>query len=214
MTTLLLIHGGLWEQMDAERFWHQPGVVTGLQQRGFGVLAPNRPVRPSTWTAEVDHLAAALPNQPITVMAGSNGCSPAVRLALTFPHFVARLVLAWPATACDPDIDARARHRLTEQGASPTAINALLAGRTLRGVTDDEISALRTPVGVLPSVPDNPTHQRHTVDALLSLLPQAEELPGCPEPPHPDFHHHATRFLDTITLFAKWSPTPSGRCDV
>lgn len=36
MTTLLLVHGGLWEEgMGAERFWRQPGIVAGLEKRGF-----------------------------------------------------------------------------------------------------------------------------------------------------------------------------------
>jgi hypothetical protein len=40
VTTLLLIHGGLWENIDAERFWYQPGIVTGLRQHGFEVMRP------------------------------------------------------------------------------------------------------------------------------------------------------------------------------
>lgn len=35
---LLLIHGGLWDKMDADRFWHKPGNVTGLQCQGFDAL--------------------------------------------------------------------------------------------------------------------------------------------------------------------------------
>jgi hypothetical protein len=34
LTTVLLIHGGLWEDMDARRFWHQPGIVAGLTRHG------------------------------------------------------------------------------------------------------------------------------------------------------------------------------------
>lgn len=42
MTTLLLIHGGLWEEgMDAARFWRQPGIVAALEHRRFGILAPD-----------------------------------------------------------------------------------------------------------------------------------------------------------------------------
>jgi predicted alpha/beta hydrolase family esterase len=202
VTTLLLIHGGLWDNMDAERFWYQPGVVAGLRQHGFEMLAPDRPHRPPTWSAEADHLSSVLPGQPTTLLAGSNGCSVAIRLAVACPQRIARLLLAWPATAGDPAIDARTRHRLTEQGASPQIIDALLSGETLRGVTDDELSNLSVPVGVLPSAPDNPVHQRRTVDALLRVLPRARELPGCPEPPHPEFPAHARSFLDTVTAFA------------
>jgi hypothetical protein len=46
---VLLVHGGLWEAgMDAERFWAAPGIIAGLQQRGFQVLAPTgRLARPA-----------------------------------------------------------------------------------------------------------------------------------------------------------------------
>ncbi len=40
------------------------------------------------------------------------------------------------------------------------------------------------------------------VDALRGLLPHADELPGCPEPPRPDFPAHLDRFLTTVTAFA------------
>jgi hypothetical protein len=64
MTTLLLVHGGLWEAgMDADRFWGQPGIVAGLQKRGFDVLAPDRPHQAPDWAAEASHLASALPGQ-------------------------------------------------------------------------------------------------------------------------------------------------------
>jgi pimeloyl-ACP methyl ester carboxylesterase len=187
--------------MDADRFWRRPGIVAGLRRLGFEVLAPNRLVRPPDWTSEVDHLAPVLSDRPVTVAAGSNGCSVAVRLALAFPDRVDRLVLAWPATAHDPAVDARIRSDLAELGASPTAIETLLAGETLRGVTDNELATINMPVGVLPSVPENPAHQRGTVDALRSLLPDAVELPGCPEPPRPDFPPHTDCFLKTVASF-------------
>lgn len=202
MTTLLLIHGGLWEQgMDARRFWHQPGTVAPLQGRGFEVLAPRRLHRPPDWKTEASHLASGLQSPPLTVIAGSNGCSAAARLALDFPGAVAGLLLAWPVTAGDPAVDAHDRARLAMLGASPEVIKTLLAGQTLRGVTDTELASLTMPAGVLPSVPGNPFHQRHTVDALLRLLPQAEELPGCPEPPRPEFPAHLESFLSTVVTF-------------
>jgi hypothetical protein len=68
MTTLLLVHGGLWEEgMDADRFWGQPGIVAGLEKRGFGVLAPDRRHQAPDWIAEASHLAAVLPRWPATV---------------------------------------------------------------------------------------------------------------------------------------------------
>jgi pimeloyl-ACP methyl ester carboxylesterase len=201
MTTLLLIHGGLWDDMDAERFWRKPGIVAGLQHHGLEILSPDRPRRAPDWATEVEHLAAALPDRAITVVAGSNGCSAAVRLALTHPERVDRVLLAWPATAGDHDVDAHARTSATAQGASQRVVDALLAGQTLRGTTDTELSTITQPVGVLPSVPENPVHQRRTVNALLRVLRHPVELPGCPEPPHPTFPTHADAFIQTVVRF-------------
>jgi hypothetical protein len=78
----------------------------------------------------------------------------------------------------------------------------LLTGQALRGVTDAELATLQMPIGVLPSVPENPVHQRHTVDALLRLMQHVEKLPGCPEPPSPEFPLHLGRFLTAVTQFA------------
>jgi pimeloyl-ACP methyl ester carboxylesterase len=199
-SAVLLIHGGLWEEgMDADRFWATPGISASLDREGFTVLTPNRPHRPPSWEAEVEHLAPTLPGDPVSVVAGSNGCSVAVRLALAFPDRIVRLLLAWPATAGDPAVDARTRIGLTELGASDQNIRALLDGQTLRGVTDTELARLKMPISVLPSVPENPFHQRHTVDALRRLQPDSDELPGCPEPPRPDFGPHLAQFLASVT---------------
>jgi len=118
VTTLLLIHGWLWDDMDAEHFWHQPKIVAGLRHHGFDVLTPDRLPRAPDWTAEATHLATSLPDRPVTVLAGSNGCSAAIRLALTHPDRVERLLLAWPATAHGP-LDTRTQHRLADRGATP-----------------------------------------------------------------------------------------------
>ncbi|MGW2786444.1 alpha/beta fold hydrolase [Streptomyces populi] len=184
--------------MDADRFWAAPGISGGLERKGLTVLAPNRLRRPSSWDAEVEHLAPDLPGPPVSVVAGSNGCSVAVRLALAFPDRIERLLLAWPATAGDPAVDSRTHIRLTGLGASDQIIRALLAGHTLRGVTDTELATLKMPISVIPSVPENPFHQRQTVDALRRLLPDSDELPGCPEPPHPDFRPHGDQLLDSV----------------
>ncbi|AEV83636.1 hypothetical protein ACWT_2805 [Actinoplanes sp. SE50] len=205
MTTVLLIHGGLGEDMNADRFWHRPGVVTALRRHGVDVVAPDRLRRPTDWTAEADHLTTLLPGHPVTVVAGSNGCSAAVRLALAAPGRVARLLLAWPATAGDPRVDHHDRRGLTDRGTDPAVIDSMLTGQTLRGVTDDELAAVTAPVGVLASIPANPFHQRRTVDALMVILPTAVELPGCPEPPHPAFPAHAGRFVHTVVEFGNLS---------
>ncbi|WP_406636349.1 alpha/beta fold hydrolase [Amycolatopsis sp. WGS_07] len=196
MSTLLLIHGGLWDEMDAERFWTRPGIADGLRRDGATVLAPDRLRRPADWLAEAAHLTAALPGQPVAVVAGSNGCSAAVRLALAVPQRIDRLLLAWPATPVDSSADLAAR------GASPETVRAFLDGQTLRGVTDDELATLPMPVSVLSSVPDNPFHQRRTVDSLRRLLPGCAELPGCPEPPRPGFEPHLDGLLASIRSFA------------
>jgi pimeloyl-ACP methyl ester carboxylesterase len=217
VTTLLLVHGGLWEAgMDADRFWSQPGIVAGLEKRGFDVLAPDRPRQAPDWTTEASHLASALPGRaeasylvsagpgrPVTVLAGSNGCSAATRLALDFPGAVAALLLAWPATAKDPAVDAHDRLRLAELGAPDEVIGALLEGQTLRGLTDEELAGLPMPVGVVPSALANAFHQRHSVDSLLRLVPGAVELPGCPESPRPEFPPYLESFVNAVAAFAE-----------
>lgn len=128
---ILLLHGGLWEEgMDATRFWLKPGITAGLERAGWAVLAPNRLQRPSSWEAEIEHLSRALPSRPIPVVAGSNGCSVAVRLALAGPDRIEKLLLAWPATANDPVVDTRTRRDLADQGASDQIISTLLEGQT------------------------------------------------------------------------------------
>ena len=100
---------------------------------------------------------------------------------------------------------------LLERGASGAVADGLLAGETLRGVSDAQLVSLGEyrgpwrpglPVGVLPSVPENPSHQRKTVDALLRLMPSAVELPGSPEPPRPDFGPDRDRLVATLGAFA------------
>lgn len=195
----LLIHGGLWDDMDARRFWTVPGVTGALCERGLTVHLPDRPHRPDGWEAEATHLERSLPDGPLTVLAGSNGCSVAVQLALRHPDRVTRLILAWPATAGDPCVDKHIRTGLVGQGAAPATIENLLTGQTLRGVTDADLRRLDLPVAVAPSIP-NPFHQRYTTDALLALVPGAVELPpATPEPPQPDFPAYLEAFAAAVT---------------
>lgn len=201
--TVLLVHGGLWqEDMDADRFWSMTGIVAGIERAGFTVLAPNRPSRPTSWDLEAEQLARCLPARPVSVVAASNGCSAAIRLALALPDRVERMMLAWPATGGDPAVDARTRADLTRRGADVQTVRALLGGESIRGVSDSELSTLTPPVGLVPAVPENPSHQRRTVDALRQLLPRSEEFPGCPEPPLPGFASHLDRFLTSVVTFA------------
>ncbi len=57
--TVLLIHGGLWEDTGADFFWRRTGVTDGLARRGFTVIAPDRLRRATDWTAEAGHIAGA-----------------------------------------------------------------------------------------------------------------------------------------------------------
>lgn len=199
MHRIFLIHGGLWEDMDAERFWVKPGITGGLRDRGFDVLAPDRLPLPLSWDDEVSQLAPLLPDGPVAVVAGSNGCTVAIRLALAYPERIATLLLAWPAVAGDTKVDRWQRGEMTRQGASAATIGGLLAGETLRGVTDAELGALRPPVAVMPPPADNPFHKVRTFETLLRLIPGARPLPGFPETPRPEFAPHLAAFLDAVT---------------
>jgi len=78
--TVLLIHGGLGEDIGADRFWVRPGVVAGRSALGFDALAPDRTATPVSWPGSATDLAPLLAG-PSTVVAGSNGVSVALRLA-------------------------------------------------------------------------------------------------------------------------------------
>lgn len=202
MPTLLLIHGGLWEDIGADWFWGRPGILAGFERLGFTVVAPDRLRRPVSWTADAGHVLAAVPGGPVTVLGGSFGCSVAVRLALDSPGRVEHLVLAWPASLSDQFAAIRMRASLARLGAPARVLNALLGDQTLPSVTDAELGPITAPVGVIPAVPPDPFHPRSTVDALLRLLPSATELPGCPEAPRPEFPPHLESFLASVAGFA------------
>jgi pimeloyl-ACP methyl ester carboxylesterase len=105
---VLLVHGGLFDPMTGERFWTIPGVTDDLAASGYRVLTPDRRYSPGrttsdfaahTWDTEADDLAAILDAAGVDrahVIAGSNGCSAAARLALRHPKRVATLVFCWP----------------------------------------------------------------------------------------------------------------------
>ncbi|MEV6409964.1 alpha/beta hydrolase [Kribbella sp. NPDC051718] len=201
MSTVFLVHGGLWEPMNADRFWRAPGIVAALEARDVSVLAPDRAQSPASWTEEVAVLRKRLPQEPVVLVGASNGCSVAALLAIEHPESVERLVLAWPATSGDPVVDERTRAGFTSRGASAAIAEELLAADTLRGVRDEDLALLSIPVAVLPSVPENPSHQRKTVEALLRLIPGSRELTGCPEPPTPDFPPHKDELAGTLAAF-------------
>jgi len=201
MPTLLLVHGGLWEDIGADWFWRRAGIVAGFERLGFTVAAPDRLRRAASWAADAEHVLAAVPDGPVTVMGGSFGCSVAVRLALDSQGRVERLVLAWPAALSDQFAAIRMRASLARLGAPAKVLDGLLGGETLPGATDAELSAIPVPVGVIPAVPPDPFHPRGTVDSLLRLLPSATELPGCPAPPRPEFPPRLDSFLASVAGF-------------
>lgn len=218
--TILLVHGGLWEDTGADFFWRRTGVADGLARRGFTVIAPDRLRRATDWPSEARHIAATAglpgPNgrngqsalaapggRGLTVLGGSFGCAAAARLALDFPGVAGRLVLAWPASLGDPFTAIRVRAALSRQGARGAALDALLGGGVLPGTADAELAALNLPAAVIPAVPPNPLHPRSAVDALLRRLPSATELPGGPEAPRPEFPAYLEAFLDAVTGFAR-----------
>jgi pimeloyl-ACP methyl ester carboxylesterase len=205
MPSMLLIHGGLWEDTGADWFWRRTGVVDGLAARGFTVIAPDRLRRPTSWAAEAGHIAARpdLADGPVTVVGGSFGCAVAVRLALDFPELVGRLVLAWPAALADQFTAIRVRAGLARQGAPPSVLDSLLGTEALPSATDAELRTLTVPVGIAASVPPNPLHPRSAVDSLLRVLRSAVELPGSPEPPKPDFAARLEPFVTAVAGFAR-----------
>ncbi|MEM9518800.1 MAG: alpha/beta hydrolase [Actinomycetota bacterium] len=189
ITPVVLVHGGLAEDMDAERFWTRPGITGGLMARGFEVIAEDRDTSPASWPHAANELAATIESTS-DVVAASNGVSVAVRLALQYPRLVNRLLLLRPATAGDERVDA----------AWTNTVEHLLSGDTLRGIADAELATLDHRVAVMAAEPDNPVHQRRTVERLLALIPSSTELtPGCPEPPHPGFAPYLPGLLAHLT---------------
>ncbi|HYD09744.1 MAG TPA: hypothetical protein VEA78_06545, partial [Acidimicrobiales bacterium] len=159
-------------------FWGAPGVIAGLTTAGFGVHAPMRAQQPCSWRGESDHLAARVPSPPVRVVAGSNGCSAAARLAIDHVELVRSLVLCWPATNLP----------LPEWP-------HLVRGETLRGVADDELRALSVPIVLVPSAPFNPYHDEATFDRVLGLVPGARRAAAFPETPMPHFPPRRDAFV-------------------
>jgi pimeloyl-ACP methyl ester carboxylesterase len=188
-TGVMLIHGGLYESIGPEEFWHEPGIVAGLEVAGYRVITPRRSTTPRSWSDEVEHLRDSIPSVPSrwSLVAGSNGCSVAVRMAVDLEGLVSRLVLCWPATAGDPEVDK-----------SELAPEEMLRGETLRGVTDAELARISVPVTVVPSDPPNRYHQASTVNRLLFLIPGATPTRAFPESPRSDFAGHRGEFVDTL----------------
>lgn len=183
--------------MTAEAFWKRPGVTEALEASGHRVVASDRVARPTSWVEEGTHLVAALDGHVDAVVAGSNGCSAALRLVLDH-EVAAPLVLCWPATAGDTAADSVARDVMTAAGVERSVQRSLLDGETLRGVTDDELRAIRRRVAIVPSEPENPLHRRATAERLAELIPQSDLRKGYRESPHPMFSTQCAAFADEV----------------
>lgn len=202
---IVLVHGGLYEGMTPEEFWSDTGVLGALRAKHLTHIAPQRPPQPRSWDDEVSALLAAIDEagfDQVAVVAGSNGCSVAVRLALQHPERVSRVMLAWPATVGDQAIDELLRVIITDE-VDAAAASALLTGETLRGVTDVELGALHLPVVVYPSLVENQVHQRQTLMGILANVNDAFMVPGSPEPPDADFGDHLDAFITMVTEFSR-----------
>jgi hypothetical protein len=197
---VVLLPGGLYEDMDAARFWEEPGVISELESHGLEVLLVDRLPRPMSWEQDAAAAAVKIADAGLdgtSVVAGSNGCSTAVRLALDHRHLVSRLILCWPATAGDEHVDVHARRVIASQAGAAVA-GRLLSGDTLRGVADAELRRLSVPVLIIPAEPENLTHRRATVSALSNLLPDSFVAPGCPETPRPEFGSFRSAYIETL----------------
>lgn len=202
---VVLVHGGLYEDMTPDEFWAETGVLGDLAAANSEFIAPQRPPQPRSWSEECQWLLEAIDQagfDQVALVGASNGCSAAARLAIDHPDRVARLLLAWPATAGDQVLDDLARIIINDQMGIDVA-NELLAGETLRGVTDSELGSLTMPLVVFPSMPANHAHQRETVMGLLQAQPNGFIAGGSPEPldeQFPDFRH---AFIHMVTEFAR-----------
>ncbi len=204
---VVLVHGGLHDDppMTGARFWETSGVVRGLRGRNVEVVVHERPPQPSSWHEEADALVATIEasgHDRVALVAGSNGCSVALRVLLDRPELVARTMLCWPATAGDQVIDELARIIITDVHGA-TAADELLAGRPIRGVDAKELATLNGELVIYPSMPENKAHQRSTVMELLAAVPGSMMVGGSPEPIDDDFFDHCESFVPTVEAFSK-----------
>ncbi len=202
-----LIHGGLYDEplMTAQRFWVDTGVTRALGRRGVELVLHERPPEPTSWAEESEALAATIEqagHDQVALVAGSNGCSAALRLLLDRPELVARTMLCWPATAGDPVIDELAKIIIADAQGSEAA-DALLSGRPMRGVTVEELGSIGSECVVYPSTPENQAHRRSTVMELLSSIPGVMMVGGSPEPFDDAFGESLESFADLVEAFSK-----------
>lgn len=204
---IVLVPGGLYDDppMTGADFWISTGVAGALSKAGVEVMVHERPTEPRSWAEEAEALAAtieAADHQRVGLVAGSNGCSTAMRLVLDRPELVARTLLCWPATAGDPVVDELARVIMADTHDDAVAA-ALLDGSPIRGVTRDELAELSHEVVIYPSLPENKIHQRATVFELLDAVPDAILVGGSPEPPDDGFAEFLEPYVAVVSAFSR-----------
>ena len=204
---VVLVHGGLYDEplMTGSSFWVDSGVAPMLTRRKVDLLIHERPSEPTSWIDEAQLLASAIEaagHERAAVVAGSNGCSVALRLLLDRPELVARTMLCWPATAGDPVVDELARIIITDVHDADVAAE-LLSGRPVRGATATELGAIEGEVVVYPPMPESKAHQRSTVTELLSTIPGVMLVGGSPEPYDDAFPEFLEGFVNVVEAFSK-----------
>lgn len=204
---IVLVHGGLYDDpvMTAADFWIATGVAGALAKSGVEVIMHERPTEPASWAEESEALAATIEaagHQRAAVVAGSNGCSAAMRMVLDRPGLAARTMLCWPATSGDHVIDGLASVIIADVHDDAVAAE-LLAGAPIRGVTPEELAALEHEVVIYPSLPENKIHQRVTVFELLDVIPDAILVGGSPEPLDDTFGDFLDEFVAVLKAFSR-----------
>jgi pimeloyl-ACP methyl ester carboxylesterase len=157
---------------------------------------------PRSWDEEASHLAPEIEKLGSAhILAASNGCSAAARLAVRSPNRVRSLLFCWPATAGDPHVDGQARGHFLAEGCTQEDADQMLSGEILRGMKERELARLAIPVGVMPANPPDLYHQRVTVDRLLATIPNAKGLDPFPHPFAPEFKKILAEFCKAIIEF-------------
>ncbi len=201
---VVLVHGGLFEHTTPMSYWTDAGVTEALAATTTRFIAPKRPAKPSSWEEERDVLLAAIDKagfDQVALVGASKGCSAAARLAVDHPDRVSRLMLAWPATAGDQVLDDLSRI-VIEDLAGPDVADNLLAGDTIHGVSDAELSTLPMPLVVVPSIPASHAHQRDTATKLVEVHPDSYLAGGTPDPLDRQFGDHLDDFIRLVQVIA------------
>lgn len=207
LVPIVLVPGGLYDDppMTGAEFWGASGTATALSAAGVQFSIHERPTSPRSWAEEASALADTIDrtgHDRVALVAGSNGCSVALRFLLDHPGRSPRTMLCWPATAGDPVVDELARIIITDVHDGAVAAG-LLAGAPVRGVLPEELATLDHEFVVYPSLPENKIHQRTTVIDLVEALPNAIIVGGSPEPPDDAFADFVDTFAAVVAAFSR-----------